>query len=73
MNSAKHHVGAYLQRLQLTLLQETLDVASAMNHGEYTDRVNIWLINDQVGVEREKQDVHAGKIFPAMALSRCLG
>ena len=44
-----------------------------MDHGEYTDPVNVWLINDQVGVEREKQDVPAGEIFPAMALSRCLG
>ena len=57
---------------QITLLQNTPDVASAMNHGNYADRVSIWLINDQVGVEREKQDVPLGEIFAAMALPRRL-
>ncbi len=53
--------------LQLTLLQDTPDVAFAMNHSEYTDRVNVWLINDQVGVEREKQDalrVRSFRLWP---------
>jgi hypothetical protein len=50
-----------------------LDIASAVNHGQNTDWVNIRLKNDYIRIEREKQHMPSGEVSAAVALPGQVG